>query len=462
MNSFSDLNIAEEFIDHLHVMITTLEPSALGLDKKDDYYENIDDIFRIFHNLKASSQYFNLQPLEKVSRFAETNLEELRSVENADMINTDPITDWVLLMHDQLAIWAGELDQEKDKLSEPTKEIFNFKIEDHIIQKVPKDIEDEFSEEQLQLAMQNLSVLYIDDNSSLDYNMLSLLEEYFDVVDTINKSQDALKYYESFFKRTSKFYDLVIIDIYKSKINIVDFIKTLRKLNFNQYIITLSQDIDKDTLINFLRLGVNDYLVKPLKYDNIANSLNRANITINHIKEIEIAHNTGEGELINKIKHLEYKIQTLENSVTKNNTGSTFDPQLVEHGEKLLGMQQEIDKLIIYMNSNSLTKNSYHSILNEFIRKMKVFKDAVSKYPSLQNLNNELSELVLLIEKHDLKYDQQQLKTIFSLFDGLSYGFSFCIKKLVKDQKIRQKLMNQIKGDMHTIQDLWIKNEIPK
>ena len=93
-----DLEIVEDFISHYTIMCETMEPLIIGLEKKDQYENNIRELFRIFHNIKSAGGFLKLDPIVKLATLCEDITEEARILEGPA---TDDFIDWLLLISDQ-------------------------------------------------------------------------------------------------------------------------------------------------------------------------------------------------------------------------------------------------------------------------------------------------------------------------------------------------------------------------
>lgn len=109
-NNF-DFEIVDEFLDHYSIMIELLEPLIIKLGKKDDYRENLNELFRIFHNLKSASAFLKIEPISRLTSFVENYLDTLRS--DPDTISQEVIT-WLLKIHDMLLVWYDDLQLDRE------------------------------------------------------------------------------------------------------------------------------------------------------------------------------------------------------------------------------------------------------------------------------------------------------------------------------------------------------------
>ena len=109
-----DIEIVEDFFSHFSFMIESLDTLIIGLEKEELYTNNINEIFRIFHNIKSSTGYLKLTPINKLVTLGEELLEECRHLDgNA----SDELVNWLLLLSDQLQLYKKDLENDSKTLS---------------------------------------------------------------------------------------------------------------------------------------------------------------------------------------------------------------------------------------------------------------------------------------------------------------------------------------------------------
>jgi two-component system chemotaxis sensor kinase CheA len=109
-----DIEIVEEFFSHFSFMIESLDPLVIGLEKEELFSNNINEIFRIFHNVKSSTGYLKLIPINKIVTLGEEVLEECRHLNG---IGSEELINWLLLLSDQLQLYKKDLEEDHDLLS---------------------------------------------------------------------------------------------------------------------------------------------------------------------------------------------------------------------------------------------------------------------------------------------------------------------------------------------------------
>ena len=109
LESNFDFDIVDEFLDHFALMVDSMELLILDLAKEDFYKRSVEELFRIFHNIKSASSFLQIEPIRKLAAFVENIFEELRQKEgpaNDDTIN------WLLQVSDHFSQWQKDLDSD--------------------------------------------------------------------------------------------------------------------------------------------------------------------------------------------------------------------------------------------------------------------------------------------------------------------------------------------------------------
>jgi len=101
-----DFEIVDEFLDHYSMMIDSMEVMIIDLSKPNMHDRSVNELFRVFHNIKSASGYLQILPMTKLASFVEDELSELRS--NKLLVNQETI-DWLLEISDMFAAWQDDL-----------------------------------------------------------------------------------------------------------------------------------------------------------------------------------------------------------------------------------------------------------------------------------------------------------------------------------------------------------------
>ena len=106
-----DFDIIDEFLDHYSLMIDSMEIMIIDLSKPEMYHRSLDELFRVFHNIKAATAYLGLEKMRRLATLAEGILEDIRHTNRA--IGEDSIN-WFLAIKDMFAQWNEDFKLDHD------------------------------------------------------------------------------------------------------------------------------------------------------------------------------------------------------------------------------------------------------------------------------------------------------------------------------------------------------------
>ncbi len=106
-----DYEIVDEFYDHYTMMVESMEVMIIDLSKSNSYRRSVDELFRVFHNIKSASGFLKIEPMNRLSTFVEEVLEELRKKDKP--ISEDTVT-WFLEISDIYAKWKDDIQQDNN------------------------------------------------------------------------------------------------------------------------------------------------------------------------------------------------------------------------------------------------------------------------------------------------------------------------------------------------------------
>lgn len=123
-----DLEIVEDFLSHYAIMCDSMEPLAINMGNEPYYKESVNDLFRIYHNIKSSSGFLKLDPITKLASLGEEILEEARTITGPA---NDEFIDWLLLVSDQFGRYRLDIEEDRE----------HFSLLDPLIIKLPTHLE---------------------------------------------------------------------------------------------------------------------------------------------------------------------------------------------------------------------------------------------------------------------------------------------------------------------------------
>ena len=106
-----DFEIIDEFLDHYAMMTEIMESLIVDLGNAERYHRSIEELFRIFHNIKSASGYLQIEPMMRLSAFTEDALEQLRTCDK--VVNDETIT-WLISVADMFQQWQEDLKMDND------------------------------------------------------------------------------------------------------------------------------------------------------------------------------------------------------------------------------------------------------------------------------------------------------------------------------------------------------------
>ena len=111
LDSNFDFEIIDEFLDHYSIMMDSMEILILDLSKTDMHTRSLNELFRVFHNIKSASGFLKIEPMTRLATFVEEILEELRRIDKP--VNED-VVNWLLTVSDMFVAWNDDLKNDNE------------------------------------------------------------------------------------------------------------------------------------------------------------------------------------------------------------------------------------------------------------------------------------------------------------------------------------------------------------
>ena len=109
-----DYEIVEEFFSHFSFMQDSMENLIINLKDREKYLTNINQLFRLFHNIKSATAYLKITPINKLATLAEETLEECRLVDGE---GSEELISWLISVCDQLGDYKEDLEKDREAFS---------------------------------------------------------------------------------------------------------------------------------------------------------------------------------------------------------------------------------------------------------------------------------------------------------------------------------------------------------
>ncbi len=113
----------------------------------------------------------------------------------------------------------------------------------------------------------DLKILYVEDDLSIQNTMLQYLEKFFSLVVVASNGLEGLKKYQ-----TQKF-DIVITDLSMPKMNGLDMLEQIKKLNETQTVLITTAHSESDYMFGAIKAGIDGYIIKPFDFIQLNHEL---------------------------------------------------------------------------------------------------------------------------------------------------------------------------------------------
>lgn len=125
--------------------------------------------------------------------------------------------------------------------------------------------------------IKNLKVLYVEDNVFAREEMMHFLKK------RVGKAYQAADGIEGIEQYQLHKPDVIIVDLLMPKMNGLDMIRAIRKIDDGVHVIIISSVDSLDTVLEAVDLGIDTYIVKPLDFDELHIKLCKIGDTISSI-----------------------------------------------------------------------------------------------------------------------------------------------------------------------------------
>jgi len=189
--------------------------------------------------------------------------------------------------------------------------------------------------------LQNLTILYVEDEDGARENLMYYLEHSFKKVYSASDGSIGLE----LFKNHLSSIDLVISDIYMPKLDGLSMIKEMKKLNPNIVFLLTTAYNNQEYLLEAIELGVLSYIVKPIDIDLLFKKIELAYTNVHEEKNLK--------QLVKKMTSLKTldinsflaALDKTINEISKKNIFKFNDSYIYDFNTKLIQKENEIISL---------------------------------------------------------------------------------------------------------------------
>ncbi len=301
---------------------------------------------------------------------------------------------------------------------------------------------------------QDLEILFVEDDDELRSQMEGMFSELFKRVDTAENGKAGLLQYTKWREDKNKPYDLVITDINMPEMNGIDMIHAIYKSDPMQPVIVVSAHNESDYLMELLYIGINSFLIKPVKHQELITTLYKATkaivndrLVIKHYKEIEELNarlfmqseelKKSNEQMQEKNIALEKSMRIIEGMQHKDNihrqiiiptsTSSTSDIKeditepIIDNS---LSELDEIEEIISNIAQAYPRKKIDESSLQRLSSAVIDYSSSLPKEKDYQNLTEALKELGTTLGAHPKCSSAEELDRILNMLESFFFIYT--------------------------------------
>ncbi len=118
-----------------------------------------------------------------------------------------------------------------------------------------------------------LNILFIEDNEEVRNQIVKMLHNIFENIDTAQNGEEGLALYHQFFEEKERPYDIIITDLSMPKMDGVTFCKEIISIDEEQIILVLSAYTNPNKLLDLINLGIFKFIQKPIEQNNLLETM---------------------------------------------------------------------------------------------------------------------------------------------------------------------------------------------
>lgn len=138
----------------------------------------------------------------------------------------------------------------------------------------------------------NMNILFIENDDKIRNEFSEVLKLFFNRVDTAIDGLSGLHCFREFYFDTDSYYDIVITEVDIPVMGVEKLIKEIKLINKEQPFVVISECDNSESLINLIKLGIKDFLKKPLCTKELQESLYQLTKSLSSTKTLHKSHNS--------------------------------------------------------------------------------------------------------------------------------------------------------------------------
>lgn len=216
----------------------------------------------------------------------------------------------------------------------------------------------------------DISVLFVEDDEHIRKETSELLADIFqkEIIIAIDGKEGFEKYME-YYEKEGKYFDLVVTDIKMPNMDGIELTKLIYQENKKQPLIVLSAHNESDYLMELVNIGITQFILKPIEFDNFVDIMYKVS------KEIFIS----KGQRLNSLNINRNIIKLADNLIW-----DYENQQLLKDNVIIKLTKKEFLLLDLLLKTPEKTHTNEEILLC-------LWKDDDDKSPDITNLKNIIS-----------------------------------------------------------------------
>ena len=330
-----------------------------------------------------------------------------------------------------------------------------------------------------------LNLLFVEDDDELRNQMEGMFRQLFNDVESGESGKKGLQVYKERLEETGIPFDLVITDINMPEMNGIEMIHAIYAINPLQPVIVISAHNESDYLMDLLHIGIDSFLIKPVKHSEMVNTLYKVTKGIvnerlveAHYQEVEElnaelsakteALQASNEELREKNIALEKSMRIIEGmqhkeKIHRNISIPVTVPASVQNEEKGAQIQPDAQKYLDdigqLINDISL-EYTYKGIKDDSLRELSQavtdYADTLPKSNSYQELTDALKNLGSVLGEHPKCSSKQELERILCVLESFFFIYTKWQNELKNTESNHfEKFSKSIEDEITMLINVW-------
>ncbi len=336
--------------------------------------------------------------------------------------------------------------------------------------------------QQLYQLSKDFDILFVEDDDGLRLQMGRVFDELFNQVDTAQNGKVGLQRYRDRLDKTHSPYDLVITDINMPEMNGIEMIHEIYTLNPLQPVIVVSAHNESEYLIELLHIGISNFLIKPIRHEELITTLYKVIQAIINERLIE--------KYYQEIEELNAKLILQDEALKKSNEALHEKNIALEKSMRIIeGMQhkdgihrqmtipirskrsievddtytsttsshlKKIDRVINSISSKLLRQPLEQSTLDELCNAVKDYTDALPEEKVFKGLHSKFRQLGSTLSQQPMCDSVEEFERIFSMLESFFFIYSKWEQEWKNIDKEKFALLSSsIEDEIDTLIDVW-------